>query len=96
MKKLAYVGIDYQLDFLAIAVVIEGEKKIHETESLNFETFAFLMINMNRQIPRKTNPVFNNIWHKTMTILRRLSFDISLENDFSGLAFIFLYPADGV
>ena len=23
MKKLAYVGIDYHLDFLAIAVVIE-------------------------------------------------------------------------
>ena len=31
MKKLAYVGIDYHLDFLAIAVVIEGQKKIHET-----------------------------------------------------------------
>jgi hypothetical protein len=31
MKKVAYVGIDYHLDFLAIAVVIEGQKKIHET-----------------------------------------------------------------
>ena len=31
MDKIAYVGIDYHLNSLSIAVVIEGHKKIHET-----------------------------------------------------------------
>lgn len=30
MKKVAYVGVDYHMNSLSIAVVIEGEKKIHE------------------------------------------------------------------
>ena len=30
MKKIAYVGIDYHVNSLSIAVVLEGEKKIHE------------------------------------------------------------------
>jgi hypothetical protein len=51
---------------------------------------------MSMQIAKKIKPVFNNIRHKAMTILRRLSFDISPENDISGLGFIFLFPADGV
>jgi hypothetical protein len=72
------------------------EKKTHETESLESGTFAFWMINMNMQIPRKIRLVFNNIRHKAMKIVRRLSFDISLENDMSGLALIFFFPADGV
>jgi hypothetical protein len=51
---------------------------------------------MNMQIPRKIKLVFNNIRHKKMKLWRRLSFDISLENDMSGRVFIFLFPADGV
>jgi hypothetical protein len=43
---------------------------------------------MNMQVPRKIKLVFNKIRHKKMEILRRLSFDISLENDISGLLFI--------
>lgn len=31
MEKIAYIGIDYHLNSLSIAVVIEGQKKIHET-----------------------------------------------------------------
>jgi len=31
MKKIAYVGIDYHLNSLSIAVIIEGQKKLHET-----------------------------------------------------------------
>jgi hypothetical protein len=45
MKKLAYVGIDYHLDFLAIAVVIEGQKKIHETVRIGnpmLRSFGFI------------------------------------------------------
>lgn len=30
MKKVAYVGVDYHMNSLSIAVVIEGEKKIHQ------------------------------------------------------------------
>ena len=30
-KKVAYVGIDYHLNSLSIAVVLEGSKKLHET-----------------------------------------------------------------
>ena len=31
MKKIAYVGVDYHLNVLAIASVIEGTKKVYET-----------------------------------------------------------------
>lgn len=31
MKRIAYVGIDYHMNSLSIAVMIEGEKKIHQT-----------------------------------------------------------------
>lgn len=31
MKKIAYVGVDYHVETLSIAVVIEGEKGFHET-----------------------------------------------------------------
>jgi transposase len=31
MKKIAYVGIDYHLNSLSIAVVLENSKKVHET-----------------------------------------------------------------
>ena len=31
MKKIAYVGIDYHMNSLTIAVMIEGEKEIHQT-----------------------------------------------------------------
>jgi transposase len=31
MKKIAYVGIDYHLNSLSIAVMVEGKKKLHET-----------------------------------------------------------------
>ena len=31
MEKIAYVGVDYHVDFLSIAVMIEGEKKIFDT-----------------------------------------------------------------
>ena len=72
----------------AVAREIPIEKITHETESLKFETLAFWMINTNMQIAKKIKPVFNNIRPKAMTILRRLSFDISLENDMSGLVFI--------
>ena len=72
------------------------EKRTHETEALKSETFVFWMKNMNMQIPRKIKLVFNHIRHKTMKILRRFIFDISLENDMSGLVFIFLFPADDV
>lgn len=30
MKKVAYVGVDYHMNSLSIAVMVEGEKKIHE------------------------------------------------------------------
>jgi len=30
MKKVAYVGVDYHMNSLSIAVMLEGEKKIHE------------------------------------------------------------------
>jgi len=30
MKKIADVGIDYHSNSLSIAVIIEGQKKIHE------------------------------------------------------------------
>ncbi len=29
MKKIAYVGIDYHIKLLSIAVVIEGEKELY-------------------------------------------------------------------
>jgi transposase len=31
MKKIAYVGVDYHLDFLSLAVLVEGEKDFYET-----------------------------------------------------------------
>ncbi|MBW1910733.1 MAG: hypothetical protein JRJ11_14540 [Deltaproteobacteria bacterium] len=31
MKKIAYVGIDYHLNSLSIAVVLEDSRKVHET-----------------------------------------------------------------
>lgn len=31
MRKIAYVGVDYHVETLSIAVVIEGEKEFHET-----------------------------------------------------------------
>jgi transposase len=31
MKKIAYVGVDYHLNSLSIAVVIEGQRDLHET-----------------------------------------------------------------
>jgi len=31
MKKIAYVGIDYHINLLSIAVVIEGEKELYRT-----------------------------------------------------------------
>ena len=37
MKKIAYVGIDYHTNSLSIAVVIEGQKKIHEMIRLKNE-----------------------------------------------------------
>jgi hypothetical protein len=30
-KKIAYVGIDYHLNSLAIAVLIDGQKKLYDT-----------------------------------------------------------------
>ncbi len=30
-KKIAYVGIDYHINLLSIAVVIEGEKDLYQT-----------------------------------------------------------------
>ncbi|VBB42371.1 hypothetical protein TRIP_B200511 [uncultured Desulfatiglans sp.] len=30
MKKVAYVGVDYHMNSLSIAVVVEGEKRIHQ------------------------------------------------------------------
>ena len=30
-KKIAYVGIDYHMDLLSVAVMIEGAKKIYDT-----------------------------------------------------------------
>ena len=37
MKKIAYVGIDYHSNSLSIAVIIEGQKKIHEMIRLKNE-----------------------------------------------------------
>ena len=34
MKKIAYVGIDYHLNSLSIAVIVGGKKKVHETVRL--------------------------------------------------------------
>ena len=34
MKTIAYVGIDYHLNSLSIAVVLEGQKTIYETMRL--------------------------------------------------------------
>jgi hypothetical protein len=68
------------------------EKITHVTRSPKFETLAFWMINTNMQIPKKMKPAFNNIRPKVMTILRRLSLDISLENDISGLVFMSAKP----
>jgi transposase len=31
MKKIAYVGIDYHLNSLSTAVMVEGKRKLHET-----------------------------------------------------------------
>ena len=31
MKKIAHVGVDYHLDSLSIAVLVEGEKDFYET-----------------------------------------------------------------
>jgi transposase len=31
MKKIAYVGVDYHLNSLSIAVVVEGQRKLHDT-----------------------------------------------------------------
>ncbi len=31
MKKIAYVGIDYHMNIVAIAVIIEGEKEFYDT-----------------------------------------------------------------
>ncbi len=31
MKKIAYVGIDYHMNVVAIAVIIEGEKDFYDT-----------------------------------------------------------------
>ena len=31
MKKIAYVGIDYHMNVVAIAVIIEGEKEFYDT-----------------------------------------------------------------
>ncbi len=35
MKKIAYVGIDYHINLLSIAVVIEGEKELYENIRLS-------------------------------------------------------------
>jgi hypothetical protein len=31
MKEIAYVGIDYHMNVVAIAVIIEGEKELYDT-----------------------------------------------------------------
>ena len=31
MKTIAYVGVDYHLNFLYIAVMVKGDKEIYET-----------------------------------------------------------------
>ena len=37
MKKLAYVGIDYHIKSLTVAVIIEGEKDFNDTIRLKNE-----------------------------------------------------------
>jgi hypothetical protein len=31
MKKIAYIGIDYHLNHVTLAVMIEGKRKFHDT-----------------------------------------------------------------
>jgi mannose/fructose/N-acetylgalactosamine-specific phosphotransferase system component IIB len=45
MKKIAYFGIDYHINSISIAVMIDGETKIHQTIHLVNEdkvVFKFL------------------------------------------------------
>jgi transposase len=42
MKKIAYVGIDYHLNSLSIAVMVEGERDLHETIRLKNEDKVIL------------------------------------------------------
>jgi hypothetical protein len=31
MNKIAYVGIDYRVNSLSLAVVVEGQRELHDT-----------------------------------------------------------------
>ena len=39
MKKIAYFGIDYHMNVVAIAVIIEGEKEFYDTIRLKNTDF---------------------------------------------------------
>ena len=40
MKKIAYIGIDYHLNNITIAVMIEGQRKFHDTIRMKNEDRA--------------------------------------------------------
>ena len=44
MKRIAYIGIDYHMETVSVAVIIEGEKDFFDTIRLRFGTFLDKLI----------------------------------------------------
>ena len=56
MKKIAYIGIDYHMDSLSVAVIIDGEKKLYD--SITMKNNNKFILKFFEKIGRKPPQVF--------------------------------------